>query len=174
MSMKIAKRCLALAPAMFAATAWAANAPPQLYNKAITVAWINSVNATAEDGTVGHGLSHQRVIYISSKGNVFARSNRSGGRLYDSKDRGPDETAGTYSFQGGHLVGFLKMLGGASLLTVSFDSGFQSCTATIQFGRSGGEDYKTIAPNGKTYTIHGAISASTPTCSMRDGNPFAE
>jgi hypothetical protein len=171
----IAKLCLALAPSMIAATAQAANVPPQLYNKAITVAWIVSVNATAEDGTVGHGLSHQRIIYISSKGNIFARHDRSGRRgMYDSKDRGPDETGGTYSYQGGHLVGFGKMLGGASLLTVSFDSAFQSCTAAIQFGKSGGEDYKAKAPNGKIYTIHGAISASTPTCSMRDGNPFAE
>lgn len=181
MQARIARFCLLTAAVMYSAMAMAANMPPQLYNKAITVAFNTSSNSVAEDGSIGHGLSHQRIIYISSKGNVFVRNsrtgnmrNRAGRAASDDKDVAPEQTGGTYSYQGGRIVGFVKMLGGANLMTISFDPSFQSCTAAIQFGRSNGEEYKTKAPNGKIYTVQGAVTASTPTCSMRDGNPFAD
>ena len=60
------------------------------------------------------------------------------------------------------------------MLTVAFDSGFQSCTANVTMGRESGKAFKFKGLDGKTYTATGSPTASTPTCSIREGNPFAQ
>ncbi len=158
-----------------ATPALAAPAPAQLHNKTITVSWTTSANLTAPDGRqANRSMAVTRVIYVSSQGRVFVRANRSTGVGSDSTDRGPGETASTYRFEGGRIVGFNKMFGGANLISISFDGGFQSCNASVQVGRSGGEGYKTKAPNGQVYAISGTPTFSGVSCSIKSGNPFAE
>lgn len=166
---------LALAALAAAAIAPAAAAPSQLANKTITVSWTATASGTAEDGSpITRPLVVQRVIYVSSKGRVFVRSNRSAGNIADSSDKGPEVTGGTYRVEGGRIVGFSKMQGGAVQIAVTFDSSLQSCSLNVQVGRSSNEPYKTKAPNGKIYTLRGTPSLSAMNCSIRDGNPFGE
>jgi hypothetical protein len=150
--------------------------PAQLYGKTITVSASVSVNAVAEDGTTANRPRQvQRTIYISSKGRIFSRAQRQAGRNSDTVDRGPRETANSFRFDGNRLIGVnLRFLSGAAQLVVNFDSGFQSCTASITFGRESGRPFKFKGLNGKTYTATGTPTASSPSCSIRDGNPFAQ
>ena len=158
-----------------ATPALAASAPAQLQNKTITVSWTTSANLTAPDGRqANRSMAVSRIIYVSSQGRVFVRTSRNTGVGSDSTDRGPGETAGTYRFEGGRIVGFNKMFGGANLVSISFDGNFQSCNASVQVGRSAGEGYKTKAPNGQVYAISGTPTYSGVSCSIKSGNPFAE
>jgi hypothetical protein len=168
---------LVCAPAMLLAATIAGNAagaPPQLYGKAISVSFSATVNATAEDGTsVNRPRSVQRTIYISSKGRIFSRSQRQAGRNADTVQRGPDQTGGSFRFEGNRMIGVnMNFISGAGQMIVTFDSGFQSCTASINFGREGGRAFKFKGLNGKTYTATGSPTASTPSCSIGAGNPF--
>jgi hypothetical protein len=152
----------------------ASAAPTQLYGKAISISYSVTANAVAEDGTTSsRPRSVQRTIYISSKGRVFSRSERQAGRNSDTVERGPDATGGHFSFQGNRLIGVnTNFISGAGQLVVSFDSSFQSCTASITLGRESGKAFKFKGLNGKTFTATGTPTVSTPSCSIREGNPF--
>lgn len=155
-----------------ASTAFAA--PAQLYGKAISISYSVTANAVAEDGTTSNRpRTVQRTIYVSSKGRVFSRSDRQAGRNADTVERGPESTSGHFSFQGNRLVGVnTNFISGAGQLVVSFDSSFQSCTASITLGRESGKAFKFKGLNGKTFTATGTPTVSTPSCSIREGNPF--
>ena len=152
----------------------ASAAPAQLYGKAISIAYSVTANAVAEDGTTSNRpRTVQRTIYISSKGRVFSRSDRQAGRNSDTVERGPESTSGHFSFQGNRLVGVnTSFISGAGQLVVNFDSSFQSCTASVTLGRESGKAFKFKGLNGKTFTSTGTPTVSTPTCSIREGNPF--
>ena len=149
-------------------------APAQLYGKAISISYSVTANAVAEDGTTSNRpRTVQRTIYVSSKGRVFSRSDRQAGRNSDTVERGPEATSGHFSFQGNRLVGVnTSFISGAGQLVVSFDSSFQSCTASIMLGRESGKAFKFKGLNGKTFTATGTPTVSTPSCSIREGNPF--
>ena len=149
-------------------------APAQLYGKAISISYSVTANAVAEDGTTSNRpRTVQRTIYVSSKGRVFSRSDRQAGRNSETVERGPEATSGHFSFQGNRLVGVnTSFISGAGQLVVSFDSSFQSCTASIMLGRESGKAFKFKGLNGKTFTSTGTPTVSTPTCSIREGNPF--
>jgi hypothetical protein len=155
-----------------ASTAFAA--PAQLYGKAISISYSVTANAVAEDGTTSNRpRTVQRTIYVSSKGRVFSRSDRQAGRNAETVERGPESTGGHFSFQGNRLVGVnTNFISGAGQLVVSFDSSFQSCTASITLGRESGKAFKFKGLNGKTFTATGTPTVSTPSCSIREGNPF--
>lgn len=149
-------------------------APAQLYNKTVSIAFSVSANAVAEDGTMANRpRSVQRTIYISSKGRVFSRAERQAGRGADTVERGPESTAGAFRFEGNRMVGVnANFVGGAAQMVVTFDSGFSSCTASVVFGREAGKAFKFKGLDGKNYTTTGVPTATTPSCSIREGNPF--
>jgi hypothetical protein len=147
-----------------ATAANAANAPAQLYSKTITVSY---------SSTIGGGTAAvQRVIYVSSKGRIFARGLRSGAGSSDSKD----ESLGTYSFSGGRIIGYheLRAGSGAAQVTISFDPSFRTCNASLRFGKSSGQPYQSRAPNGRTYSSDRPPIISGLGCAIKDGNPFGE
>jgi hypothetical protein len=173
--MKIALVVCACALIPFTSLASAAGAPAQLYNKTVIVSFsVTFGDAVAEDGTtINRPLTSQRTLYISSKGRIFSRVDRQIGRNSQSVDRTPEDTTGHYRFEGNKLIGVnTRFISGAAQMIVSFDSGFQSCTASIGFGRDGSKPFAFKGMNGKTYTSKSSPTASTPTCSIRDGNPF--
>jgi hypothetical protein len=144
----------------------AADAPPQLYNKTITV----SYSATMNNGT----LDARRIIYVSSKGRIFARRTRSGGGAADSKDL----RLGNYSYSAGRITGYLDFSrnggSGGQQMTISFDPSFRTCNASVRYGKSSGQLYRVVVPNGKTYSSDSPPTVSAVTCAIADGNPFAE
>jgi hypothetical protein len=149
-------------------------APPQLYNKTITVSSTISVNAVADDGSsVNRPRTVQRTIYISSKGRLFVRVERQSGTRSTTAERSPEETSKAFSFQGSKLVGVLKFPSGAAQMVISFDSGFSSCSTSVLFGKEGGQNIRFKGLDGKMYTQQGGFNVSNQTCSIREGNPFA-
>ena len=166
---------LASAAVALTATSASAQAPPQLYNKAISVSWSMHIPATAEDGTASRiPRTISRTIYVSSKGRIFNRVTRQDARLSETKDLDPGITSSTFRYAGGRLMGVLKLPSGASQLAVSFGSGYTTCNAELVVGREDGKPIKFRGLNGKLYTQTGAPTVSGVTCSMRDGNPFAD
>jgi len=148
-------------------------APPQVYNKTITVSWTVIPNARADDGTVLTTPGKQGgTIYISTKGRIFFRTMRQAGRYAASKDVAPQNNS--LHFQGSKLVGAVNVGGGANQMVISFDSGFQNCTVSILYGREGGRAYRWQALDGKMYTQQGPFVVSGQSCSVREGNPFTE
>jgi len=150
-------------------------APPQLYNKTITVSWTVTPNARGDDGSVLTTPGKQgAIIFISTKGRIFVRGTREAGRYAASKDFAPQDAANTLHFQGSKLVGARNVEGGANQMVISFDTGYQSCSVSVLFGREGGRAYRWKALDGKMYTQQGPFVVSGQSCSVREGNPFAE
>jgi hypothetical protein len=159
---------LTLAPAAASA------APPQLYDKAISVSMSIAVNARAEDGTTANRPRQiDRIIYVSSKGRLFSRVSRQVGPRNETRELGPETTSGAFRFQGNSLIGVLNLVSGAAQLTITFDPSFSSCSANVVMGRESGKAMKIRGLNGKMYTVEGKPSVSSVSCSVRQGNPFA-
>lgn len=157
---------LAIAFAACAATsnAFAASPPKQLFNKTITVGF--SISAPGQSGT----LNIQRKIYVSDKGRIFVRGQRTAGSSSDSNFVDP----GGYQYSNGAIRGVYKMADHANLLTITFDPAFQSCDATLTFGKVSGSTYKMTAPNGKTVESVTPPNYSKPSCAISEGNPFPQ
>jgi len=159
------RNVVAVLIALICATAAKAETPPApLFNKTITVSYASTIG--------GGTASVQRVVYVSSKGHVFTRSLRKGGGGSDSKD----EALGNYSYSGGRIVGYtaLRQGSGALQITIAFDPGFSTCNANLQFGQAPGGGYRSVAPNGKTYTSDKPPVISRLSCTISSGNPFGE
>ena len=149
--------------------------PAQLYNKTVVVSATLSVTAVADDGSaLNRPRTVQRTIYISNKGRLFVRVQRQTGDRSTSADRGPEDTSKAFRFDGSKLVGVLQFPSGAAQMVISFDSAYSSCSHSIVFGREGGKPVRFKGLNGKMYTQQGSFNVSGLSCSIRDGNPFAQ
>lgn len=155
-----------------------AAAPRQLYNKTIDVNWTVSVDQTSPDGqrrNVSVAVNH--TVYVSSAGRLFERASRStrrGQRQTEnepgaSRNKGGEATG--LHFEGSRLVGTTAFAQGARRFVVSFDASFSTCTVAVMFGRDTG-GLKRKGVDGVMYTIN-AMKASAESCSIREGNPFA-
>jgi hypothetical protein len=152
----------------------AASAPPQLHNKTIRISFSVSIEARAQDGTMTKvPRSVDRVIYVSTKGRVFVRSSRRAGRYSSEAERGPGVTSGSFRFSGNRMIGTMRFISGAGQLTVTFNPTFTGCTAEGILGHEAGKAFTFKGLNGKTYTALGRPNISGQTCSVSDGNPFA-
>ena len=161
-------------------TALAGPAPKQLYNKSISINWVESVLQKAPDGSNRTPqINTQRTAYVSSAGRLFVKGSRSINNRYfqggNTTERGPDSSGGGnggFTFEGNQLVGTAVFDGGARRLTVSFDPNFTSCTANVVYGKSGSGNQKWKGFDGVTYELI-SVSVGSVGCSIRDGNPFA-
>jgi hypothetical protein len=156
---------------VFGATAHAA--PPQLLNRTISVAMFITVPATNPDGSVAKtGRQVSRTIYVSSQGRVFQKvAQRARGGASD-KELGPDN-GGALHFVGNKLVGMVKAISGASMMTISFDPSYQSCTVDTIIAGENGKPRVWKGLNGVTFTQTGKPQVSGVSCSIREGNAFA-
>ena len=159
--------CLAGSPALAAA-------PAQLLNKTVTVSFTISVPARTADGeTVNSSRNVAKVIYISGAGRVFVETSRRAGRNSERVARGPEVTGGSVRLDGNRLVGTVPVGNGASQLTITFDGGFQSCTAQLLTGGQAGRPMTWKGLDGRMRTATGPATHSSPSCSVQDGNAFA-
>ena len=161
----------------------AAGAPSALLNKTIRLDWTQSSTQRAEDGrTVNPTIRHQRTIYISSQGRIFARAVRSiNNRNFSGSKTGqlaPGETKGyaggatAVRFEGNEIVGTQAHISGAAQFRVSFDPSFASCKVRLIYGRSG-SNLRMRGLDGRLYEVI-STSASADNCSISDGNAFAD
>lgn len=168
---------IAGASAVLASTicaAEAADAPPALRNKSISIAYIVTVNAVSDRGTTSKPRNVSQTIYISTQGRVFLKRSGSHGPVSTTHQGAPEQTAGHFRFEGNRLIGTRALIGGAAQMVVSFDPGYQSCTASVHFGRESGKPFQYRGLRGELFTATGVPTASTPTCSIREGNAFAQ
>lgn len=169
---RLAGICLltALASPAFAAV------PQQAMNKTITIAFTSTGTSKDAEGTVRNfNTQVTRMIYVSSQGRLFMRhqaTNRGGTRGGDFDPGDTRRGKGSFSFQGNRLVGVIPYQAGARQIAVSFDSGFSSCTVSVIEGHSGGV-IRRKGPSGKMYEITSGTTTS-PSCSIRTGNAFAQ
>lgn len=165
---------------IFAGDASAGPAPKQLYNKSIIVNWVESVIQKAPDGSTRNPqINTVRTAYVSSAGRLFVKGTRNisnrnfqGG---NQTERGPDNASsgsGGFTFESDRLVGTAIFDGGARRMTVSFDPGFSSCTASVVYGKSGSANQKWKGFDGVTYELI-SVSVGSIGCSVRDGNALA-
>jgi hypothetical protein len=158
----------------FGTNANAASVPAKFYNKSITVTWGESgVYKRISDGVnVSPSGQFQRIFYISSTGRIFSRgSGGRSGKYGGSRDAGPEKTAQNIKFEGNSLVAVGVNLGVARRVSASFDAAFSSCTASITIGKSGAHT-KITGFDGAVYEVI-SMQAGASSCSIRDGNAFA-
>ncbi len=168
-------------PSLFAVSS-AGAAPQQLYNKSVTVNWVESTLQKASDGSSRNPqINSTRIIYISSAGRLFVKGTRSiNNRNYQGTKntiRGPDGSSnagpGGFSFAGNQLIGTAVFDGGARRIAVSFDPGFSSCTANVVYGKSGSANQKWKSLDGtQTFELI-SVSVGAVGCSIREGNAVA-
>ena len=151
----------------------AAAAPAQLYNKSVVIAWSESIQERNEAGQVlNTSLSRERIAYISSAGRVFVRATQSSRYAQKKNELAPGAAPGTLAFQGNSLVGTAVFAGFARRITVTFDGSFSSCSASVVYGKAGGpQKWKSL--DGKQTMEVQSISASSASCSIREGNLVA-
>ena len=88
----------------------------------------------------------------------------------DTKNKAGEATS--VHFEGNQLVGLLAFAQGGRRYVATFDPGFTSCTLAVTVGReSGGMKRKGV--NGVLYTLD-SVKATGETCSISDGNSFAQ
>jgi hypothetical protein len=149
-------------------------APAELLNKTITVSYTFTIPGKSSDGQTISGVRNSvRTIYISSAGRIFARVFRRDRDASATKEAGPGEASNTLRFEGSKLVGVMPFVSGASQMAITWDSGGQSCNASIVAGRDSGQAIQWKGVNGKTYTATGPAQPSNISCSIAAGNAFA-
>lgn len=149
-------------------------APAALMNKTINVSYTVTATGKKADGSPVQGSrGSARTIYISSAGRVFARVMRHDGNKSETKEAGPGDTGNTYRFVGDKLVGVMQFPGGAAQMTISFNSGGQSCSAAIIAGREGGQAFRWKGVDGMMREGTGPITFSGISCSISPGNAFS-
>jgi hypothetical protein len=150
-------------------------APQQLFNKTITASFNYGATWRAPGGqTSDKQYSFSFVGYISSAGRIFERWTRGGG----SQDFDPNAShnkageAHNTHFEGNRLVQVTAYVAGATRVIISFDPAFSSCTVEVITGKDSSGTVKRKAPNGIVYEMI-SHSVSGNSCSVRDGNSFA-
>jgi hypothetical protein len=164
-----------------ASTSGVLAAPQSLYGKTLRVTWNESRSQRVQGGgefkAVSIPLSY--TVYVSSKGQVFKRltsTNASGNRT-GSKDRvgvsGSDsQGAGSISFQGNTLISTANNGGLGRRIRISF--GGSSCSAEVLTGKAGsGVATHRSNATGKMMEFQ-SVSAGAASCSLQDGNAFAD
>lgn len=163
---------VSLVSAVSSGAAQAASLPSQALGKTVTFSYTASIPTKLPNGTIKTtSRTETRTIYISSAGRMFMRNSRhNSANASETVEQGPDRTSGTLRYADGAIVGAVGLVSGAYQFTIKFDSGFQTCSATMIFGRSAGETArKWTSVDGKMLEAAGKGSVST-SCSVAAGN----
>lgn len=150
-----------------------AAAPPALLGKTINVSFAMFVPGVGPDGSIHRsGRNVQWTIYLSTAGRIFAKGVARNAHGYGG-DRELSPGKGTFHFAGSTLVGTAQHGNHAGQLRVSFDSAFQTCTANVLVGGENGTPMVWNALSGKRFRQTGRPEVSGVTCSVSNGNAFA-
>lgn len=149
-------------------------APPQLMNKTVNVSFTVSIPAKGSDGsTLTTSRQTSRQIYVSTQGRLFVKVVRRAGRNMQSREMGPGEGGSNFRFAGNKMIGVLPFASGASQLAISFDPSYQSCSADLIVGADSGRPIVWKGLSGVMFTSTGRPSVSGLSCSISQGNAFA-
>jgi len=109
-------------------------------------------------------------MYVSSAGRVFMKKTASAGRF----SKGHETVGGNFQFVGSKLIGTRHFGSGAGQIIVSFDSSFQRCSVEVMVGAEKGKRLAWTSLDGIRRTASGRAVVSDQTCSVEDGNAFAQ
>jgi hypothetical protein len=157
-------------------------APAQLLGKSVIVSWSeNRMQTTDRDAqptaVTGQG---ELSVYISEKGRPFSRvsmsvTNARGHTRSGNRDAVQGEgSARSFSFNGNTMSASMpRGNAGAMLISVTFDSGFQSCSARVVTGKSGGAQSTRVTSmiTGRQYEFY-SVKTSGESCRVQSGNVF--
>ena len=162
-----------------------ASPPAQLYGKTVKLTWTESrmERKAGEPDFHGKSLGQYVHVYISSAGKIF---NRYGAFFIGGKGAAKsgknDQVAGQagsnrgVSFRGNTLDFIQAFGGGARHVVATFDSSFSSCSATTAYASDVAGGPKVLGHTmigGDRLEIQ-SISGSGASCSIQDGNVFAQ
>jgi hypothetical protein len=172
--------CIALA-GLIALTSGALAAPQSWNGKTFRATW----NEARNQRTQGEGefkdvsVPLSFTVYVSTQGQLFRRltSTNSSGRHTGSKDRvgtssAGAQGAGNVSFSGNTLISTTNNGGLGRRIRITFDGG-SSCSAEVLTGKAG-TGTSTVRSNatGKMLEFN-SVSAGAASCSVQEGNAFA-
>jgi hypothetical protein len=153
-------------------------APQQVLNKTVTVSFSHYIPAHCDNGAdnqTPRNVSQQ--LYISTKGRVFAKlsANAGSGRHNYSREglTGPGASS-PFHFSGNKLLGTFASVSGARQEIISFDASYTSCRVEVVTGRESGKPYVWTNLAGVRCTGTGQAVVSSTSCSVSEGNPFAQ
>jgi hypothetical protein len=162
----------------------AAELPPALFNRSVTLSWNEYRVQRCDSGEISRGNTNSVLqVYISGEGRLFSRLKRRGGggqgNSTDSDPEGGENRAGqgasrlNLHFENQQLLIDTPMRSGARRVQVDFDTGFATCRLDVRFGKEGGRDLYHRTMDGRMCTII-STDVSGQSCAIRNGNPFAE
>ena len=161
-----------IVPSFFTFTALAA--PPQSLNKTVTVRYGHFTPATCSNGRPNRFTrAVTQQVYISTQGRLFARTSAAAGSASRQKDLEPS-SSGQYRFSGDKIVSTRAAASGAIQETITFDSSYQNCSAEVVTGLEAGKPYVWISLFGHRCTATGRSVVSNVSCSVSQGNTFAD
>jgi hypothetical protein len=157
-------------------------APSQLYGKSVIVGWSeNRVQTTDRDAQPASITAQAQLsVYISEKGRPFSRvsmsvTNLRGRTRSGNRDAVQGEgSARSFSFSGNTMTASMpRGNAGAMQVSVTFDSGFQGCSARVIAGKSGGAQSTRVTSmiTGRQYEFF-SVKTSGESCRVQSGNVF--
>jgi hypothetical protein len=159
-------------------------APAQLYGKSVVISVSETRASRPVTGgpTTSSSSSSQFSVYISEAGRPFVRSDRTLTSRRGTEQKAIDSAPGSkigvsvssgVEFSGNSMVLTMRMVSGARRITVTFDGGFSSCSATVLNAREG--DKPMVIKNRYTGVDREvtSIQSSVTGCSIKAGNVFA-
>jgi hypothetical protein len=168
-----------LALAMTTSSAHAA--PSQLYGKSVVVGWTENRIQTTDGSPVPQArtATGQLSVYVSDKGRAFSRVSMSVQTPRGTRSGQRDAVQGEASARSVNFRGNSMTLSaprgdaGAMMIAVTFDAGFQGCSARVVTGKSGGASstHVTSMVTGHTYDFL-SVKTSNESCSIQSGNVF--
>lgn len=171
---------LAVAIAIVPASAFAA--PPRgMYGKHFKMTWTEtrSQRMAGETAFRPVSIAYAYTVYVGTEGNVFKRMSVAAGRASGSQDRvgtkpSGNVSANTANFSGNTLIATASFGGAARRIQVTFDGSFSSCSAQVTTAKlaSAKSVAVTSIPSGAKIEIE-SVSAGAASCSVGQGNPFA-
>jgi hypothetical protein len=157
-------------------------APPQLYGKSVIVSWQEDrMQTTAMDSQLrAISASAELSVYISEAGRPFSRvsvavTNRRGRTRSGNRDTVQgDGSARSFGFHGNTMSASMpRGNAGAMQISVTFDGGFQSCSARVISGKAGGAGFTRVRSmvTGGEVDLY-SIKTSGESCRVQNGNVF--
>jgi len=157
-------------------------APRELYGRSVLVSWSEDrqQKLPGEDEIRNVGAFAELNVYVSEQGRAFSRirfsvANRKGRMKSGSADAVAGEnSARNISFGGSTMTASMpRGSAGALQILVSFDGGFQNCTARVISGKTGGAQATHVRSliNGNRLEMY-SVKTSGEACRLQNGNVF--
>jgi hypothetical protein len=158
-------------------------APRALYGKHVIVNWTEtrSQREAGETAFRPVSLPFTLTFYVGNEGHVFKRifSVGSTGKASGSQDRvgnkpSGDVSASAASFSGNALTATSSFGGAARRMQITFDNNFSSCSAQVTTAKLSSAKFVAVhsIASGKTVEFE-SVSAGAASCTVGEGNPFA-